>query len=438
MTARQAALAALGRCRRDGAWSAETIDAVIQRSSLDSRDASLASAIVLGVLQNLSYCDFIIGSFSTRRTTDIEPKLLDILRCGVYQLIFLDRIPPRAAVNETVALCADNGLSRAAGFVNVIMRRTADKRDSLPVVPGEGSAEHLSVRYSQPEWFAERMIREKGYAFAEALFRANNLPSGTDLQINTLRTDVESFIKSLEDAGIDFSVPAFPAGCVCVERGAVRSLPGYEEGLFFVQDRAARAAVAAAGLKSGMRVLDACASPGGKSFAAAMDMRGRGEIVSCDIKDKKLAVIDSGSERLGLGIIRTEKRDAAVHEPSFENAFDAVIADVPCSGFGVIGKKPEIRKKTPEDIAPLPEIQRRIVDNLSGYVKRGGVLLYSTCTVLREENEDIVGDFLSRHADFEACDFSVGDSSSRGGCYTFYPNVDGSDGFFAAMLRRKN
>lgn len=436
MTARQAALAALERCRRDGAWSSETLDGMIGKYSLDGRDAALASAITLGVLQNESYCDFIIGSYCSRSVDKLEPKLRDILRIGVCQLLFLDRIPPRAAVNETVALCADAGLSRASGLVNAVLRRVCENLGDLPRVAGEG-ADRLSVRYSQPLWFAEKMIGLKGLEFTEELFREFNRPSATDLQINTLRTDMKSFTALLDAAGAEYSIPEFPENCVRLKGGAVRALPGYAEGLFFVQDRAARAAVGIAELRPGMRVLDACASPGGKSFAAAIDMRGEGEIVSCDIKDKKLALIDGGAERLGISIIRTEKRDAALRESAYEDYFDAVIADVPCSGFGVAGKKPEIRKKSPDDLSALPGIQRRILDNLSDYVKPGGVLLYSTCTILPEENEEIIEGFLKRRADFEPCAFFVGGRRSSGGCYTFYPNTDGTDGFFAAKLRRK-
>ena len=186
-----------------------------------------------------------------------------------------------------------------------------------------------------------------------------------------------------------------------------------------------------------MKVLDACAAPGGKSFAAALEMDGQGELVSCDIHENKLASIRQSASRLGIGIIRTERHDAREYAPEYEEYFDAVIADVPCSGMGVIRKKPEIRGKREEDLGSLPAIQSAIVENLSRYVRPGGVLLYCTCTILRQENEDVIERFLSSHDEFVSCDFSVGERSSSKGCYTFYPHVDGTDGFFVSKLKRK-
>lgn len=437
MTARQAALAILERCRRDGAWLSAAADGVIRKNELSKRDAALGSAIALGVLQNTSYFDFLIGSFCSTRPEKLERKVLDILRIGVCQLLLLDRIPARAAVNETVALCETAGVGRARALVNAVLRRIAESRGALPEVPDEGKPSFLATRYSQPPWLAEKLVEEKGYDFTEACFAAFNRPSLLDIQINTLRTSMEEYVRALERLDIPYEIPPFPADCLRIAGGAVSELPGYDEGLFYVQDRAARTAVGIAGLQSGMRVLDACASPGGKSFAAALAMRGEGEIVACDIHEKKLPLIRSGAERLGFSLISAECRDAREFVPEWESAFDAVLADVPCSGFGVVGKKLEIRFKDPGKIAALPAIQRSILDNLCRYVRPGGTLLYSTCTILREENEDVIASFLAEHDAFTPCEFSIDGRGSRGGGYTFYPNIDGTDGFFVAKLQRK-
>ena len=434
MTAREAAFQILERCRKDGAWFSAAADKTIRRGLPDERDAALASTISLGVLQNKDYFDFLISSFCSIPPEKLENKVLTILRIGVCQLFLLDRIPARAAVNETVALCKILGVERAKGLVNAVLRKIADRRDDLPEVPGKGDANYLSVRYSHPLWLAKRLAEEKGYAFTEELFAANNRTPSLDIQINTLRISLEDYCRLLDEQEITYRIPAFPENCVSLPGGAVEKLPGFEEGLFYVQDRAARMSVDLAGICPGMKVLDACSCPGGKSFSAAMHMRGEGEIVSCDIHEKKLPLVEQGAARLGISCIHTECRDAREYEKSYCEAFDTVIADVPCSGFGVIGKKPEIRGKSPEEIAGLPAIQREILENLSRYVRPGGVLLYSTCTILREENEDIVSQFLKKHQNFTPSAFSIEDRDAVNGCYTFYPNIDGTDGFFVSKL----
>ncbi len=418
VNARQAALEALTRCRRDRAWSGDTLDAIIKSAALDRRDAALASRLCLGVLQNDRLCDFYIG-----------------LRLGVYQLLFLDRVPPRAAVSETVELCRTNRCERAAGLVNAVLRRVAENREALPPIPGEGTGEYLSIKYSHPRWLCDDLIEKKGYAFAEAFLRKNNEPPKLFLQVNTLKVETADYVRALERAEIPFREME-PAGCIELDGGLTPALPGFEEGLFFIQDRAARLAVEIAAPEPGMRVLDACSCPGGKSFAAAIRMRNSGSILSCDIHEKKLKRLENGAARLGIGMIGTKTMDARVFDPALEAAFDLVIADVPCSGLGVIAKKPEIRAKDPESLRGLPEIQYAILENLSRYVKPGGVLLYSTCTILSGENEDVALRFLKNHPSFAAEAFSVCGVQSKDGIYTFWPHVDETDGFFAAKFRR--
>ena len=433
MTAREAALRALERCRRDGAWSAMAIDQVIRSHSLDRRDAALASRLCLGVLQNSSCCDFYIDYYCSKKP---EPKVRDILRLGVYQLLFMDKIPARAAVNESVTLCRAAGLQRACGLVNAVLRKIADAPDALPEIPGKGTAAYLSVRYSHPLWLVERLLREHDYPFVEAFLAANNEPPELTIQVNTLKVTAEDYKRALSRADIVFHEAEALPGCLSLAGGSIAELPGYEEGLFYVQDRAARTAVSLAGVQPGMQVLDACAAPGGKSFAAALAMEGQGEILSCDIHEKKLNLIRSGAERLGTRCIRTESRDARHFDKALEDRFDLVLADVPCSGLGVIRKRPEIRFKEEQEIRQLPIIQGEILKNLAMYVKPGGTLLYSTCTVLAEENQEVVSAFLKTHPDFSAEGFSLGGVHVPTGMYTFWPQVDGTDGFFAAKLRR--
>lgn len=432
--ARQAAYEALLRCRRDGAWSAQAVDAAIKKHDLDRRDAALATRLCLGVLQNEDYLDWHIDRLCSAPP---EKGLRDLLRLGACQLLLTDRVPLHAAVGETVELCRKNGYARAAGFCNAVLRKLADARDHLPEIPGEGTAEYLHLRYSHPLWLAERLIAEQGYAQAEAFFRKNNEAAPLCLQVNTLRVGAGDYRRALERAGISCEADEALPGCLTLPGGNVTALPGFEEGLFYVQDRAARCAVEIAAPEKGMRVLDACAAPGGKSFAAAIRMEDTGGILACDLQEKKLKRLREGAQRLGLGCIETRAMDGRICDSAFVEAFDLVLCDAPCSGLGVIRKRPEIRRKTEAEIAALPAIQAAILDNVSRYVKPGGLLLYSTCTVLDAENGEQARAFLARHPEYRAEDFTLGGIRSADGCYSFWPQRDGTDGFFVCELRKK-
>lgn len=426
--ARKAVLSALEKCRRSGTWSSEALDNAIRSHALDTRDASLASHIFLGVMQNTALCDFYIDSFSK---SDIEPKVRDILRCAVYQILFMDRIPDSAAVNEAVKLTKSLGFSRASGFVNALLRKIVSRKDSLPELPKTSPEEYLALKYSHPLWLVRRIIDEKGFDFAESFFAACNTEPELTLHVNTLKTTKED----LSDKGFAFS--AHPKAPECIVptalKGSIVEHEEFRDGLFYVQDPAAATAVSVMGLEPEMDVLDCCAAPGGKSFAAAMIMQNRGSILSCDIHEKKLRLIESGAARLGIDIIKTGLADA---REATDKEYDAVICDVPCSGLGVIRKKPDIRFKNEADITALPEIQLDILCNMAESVKVGGVLLYSTCTVLYAENEAIVTRFLETHGNFTAEAFETGFGNAPQGYYTFWPNVDGTDGFFICKLRR--
>lgn len=433
-SARDAALEILERCRRDKAWSGAAIDNSIKKYGFDRRDAAFVSRLCLGVMQNTRLCDFYIDNWCT---TKLEPKVRDILRLGVYQILFLDKVPDSAAVNESVALCRKSGNAKAAGLVNAVLRRVSDNKSNLPEIPDKGTAKHLAIKYSHPEWIANYIIALHGYEFAEEFLRANNTPPKLTIQVNTLKTGVEEYCELLRGCKIEYELSESVPGCIELSGGAAAALPGFEEGLFYVQDRAARCAAVIANPEKGMAVLDACSCPGGKSFAAAIAMLNEGSIRSCDIHEKKLNLVISGAERLGINIISTEAMDARTFSEDYEEKFDVVIADVPCSGIGVVAKKPEIRNKTWNEISSMPQIQADILENLSRYVKPGGVILYSTCTIIKEENEDVVSAFLGKRVDFKAEAFSLGSIQAAEGMYTFWPNIDGTDGFFAAKLRKE-
>lgn len=433
MTAREAALLALERCRRDGAWSGAAIDSILKKQALSPRDAALASQLCIGVLQNSSLLDFYIDCYCKGK---LEPKLRDILRLGAYQLLLLDKVPDHAAVSECVELSKRQNLGRASGLVNAVLRKLAGNRDQLPQIPGQGSASYLSVRTSHPQWLCEKLIEQRGYAFAEAFLSANNQTPSLDIQVNRLKIPTADYQAMLEQQGIAFHADTGLDGCLSLKGGRVTELPGYAEGFFYVQDRAARYAIEIAGAAPGMKVLDLCAAPGGKSFSTAIDMRDQGSLTACDIHEKKLSRIQEGAQRLGITSITCQTNDARVYHEEWDSAYELVIADVPCSGFGVIRKKPEIRSKRAEEIAGLPQIQYEILKTAARYVKPGGTLMYSTCTVLREENEAVVERFLAEHPAFKGMAFAIGDKRSENGMYTFWPQIDGTDGFFVSKLKR--
>ena len=438
--ARLSALTVLERCRRNGAFSDDTLSRVIKSDGLDSRDAALCSNICFGTLQNQTLFDYYISAFSSVRPGKLQPKVLDILRISVYQILFLDRVPDRAAVSEAVELCRKNGCSRASGLVNAVLRRISENKSSLPDIPGEGSAEYLSVKYSHPLWLCETLIKEKTYAFAEDFFRCNNSAAPVTAQRNALKCSMDELKSALMMDGAEFFEHPWLDDCLVLSgTGDITGLRAFREGMFYIQDPAARLSVAAAGLMPGMAVLDACAAPGGKSFAACIAMEGRGSITSCDIQEKKLQKIESGAARLGFdGIISAVAMDAKTPYSAMESRYDAVIADVPCSGLGVIRKKPEIRFKRPEEIEALPKIQLAILNGLASCVKPGGVLVYSTCTVLGRENGGTVDAFLAEHHEFEPENFTIktAQGSYTGDRYTFWPNIDGTDGFFVCRMRK--
>jgi len=439
MTAREAAYTALSSYRRSGAWSDIALDAAIEKAGLDRRDASLATRICMGVLQNMLLLDWHIGRVSSMPLSKIQPQVLCSLRIGAYQLLFMDRAPSHAVVDESVKLARKYAGSRSAGFVNAILRRLSSERDALPVFDDPDPVSRLSVRYSHPEWIVREFIAQYGCELAERILAADNDIPPVSAQINTLSGSLSSVSELLSSEGVSFTAHELMPDCLLLTgAGNIRGTEAYRSGLMYIQDCAAKAAVLAAGPKPGDTVIDACAAPGGKSFAAAMLMRGEGRILSFDIHEKKLGRINAGAERLGIPVIETRAGDARIFDPSLSESADVVIADVPCSGLGVIRKKPEIRYKDEAQLASLPEIQLDILKNQSKYVKRGGVLLYSTCTLLSRENEEVALRFLSsgEGSGFAAEDFDTCFAPSSGGMLTLLPGVHGTDGFFISKFRR--
>ena len=433
-TARSVALEALAACERQGAWSDGYLKKAIGAAGLDGRDAALATRLCFGVLQNRMLLDFYLSGLCTMPMNKLEVPVLAALRLGAYQVLFLDRVPDHAAVGGSVDLARQYARNpRAAGLVNGVLRSLIRQKESLPSPPD------LATKYSHPQWLVDAFAARLGPEEAEALLAADNGEPPTCAQVNTLRTTPEALAAALAARRVEAEPHPWLPGCLLLRRtGSLESLPEFREGQFYIQDAAARLAVLAANPRPGWRVLDACAAPGGKSFAAAIAMGDRGEVCSCDIHPHKEKLIQAGARRLGLTCVRTEVADARARREEFLGRFDLVIADVPCSGLGIIRKKPDIRYKDPKPLENLPKIQADILDNAARCVRPGGVLLYATCTLLERENEGVVLGFLDRNKHFILEGFQVpGPFADTGrGMLTCWPHCHGTDGFFFARLKR--
>ena len=436
MGARETALNALIACRRDGAWPNGVLKTAIKKDHLDGREAALATRLTYGVSQNRGKLDFYLQQLLTGKLKDLHPVVRDILHLGLYQLYELDKIPDSAAVNESVALAKKYCKNlKAASLVNGVLRSAVRTRGELR------EPTSYADRYSHPDPLISLLKQNLPKGTLEPMLAADNAAPDTVVQGNTLRISTPALAEQLEGLGISVRLHEWMPDCLILTgTGDLERLEPFRAGLFYVQDPAAKLSVLCAQLpKEGARVLDCCAAPGGKSFAASIAMGGKGQIISCDIHPHKIGLITAGAERLHFTNITARLQDASQFVPEWEEAMDAVIADVPCSGLGIIRKKPDIRYKNLKETEDLPELQLKILENQSRYVKKGGLLLYSTCTVLRRENEDVVNTFLQRHGDFftEPLPLPERFPQNDTGMLTLIPGQYDTDGFFICRLRRK-
>ena len=439
-TARQIALDTLCASRKNRAWADGYLKAAIRQAGLEPRDAALATRLGYGILQNQQLLDFYIGAYCSQPPERLEPIVLEVLRLGAYQILWMDRVPDHAAVHEAVELVRLYDRERAAGLVNAVLRKLSAQKEHLPAIPQEDPVTYLSVRYSHPAWLVRRCIALLGKAEAEAFLAGNNRGVPITVQHNPVRGTEEELLESLKRSGVKATPHPWLSGCFTLEKtGDLTRLPAFCEGRFLVQDAAAKLTALAAGVCEGMTVMDLCAAPGGKSFAMAMEMKDRGHIYAFDLHRSKIRLIQEGASRLGLQCIRAAQGDGKQFVSAYEAAADVVLCDVPCSGLGIIRKKPDIRLKPEKELSSLPRVQSAILNNAARYVKPGGILLYSTCTILPRENEDVTNAFLCDHPDFERemmrLPQPVGDVSS--GQITLWPQRHQTDGFYICRMRRK-
>lgn len=425
MSARELAINVLYKIEVGEAYSNTTLNKELEKSDLNSLDKSLASELVYGVMTWKLTLDEIIARYSSIKLKKISPWIINILRIGIYQIAFLDKIPESAAVNESVKLAKKYGHEASAKFVNAILRKIEknemDKLVDYIATKPKMDNEIISILTSHPIWLVDELLKEYDKKFVMGLLNANNITPDITIRVNTLRTTREELKKLLELKNVDCKLGKLPDSILA------KKMNNFEGQLYVVQDEAAQLTCLKLEPKEGDYVLDACAAPGGKTTYLAQLMNNNGKIDAWDVHESRVKLIKEASDKLGLTIINERTRDASLYYTELLEKYDKILLDVPCTGLGVIRKKPDIKwTRKPEDIEEIVNIQYRILDNCSRYLKSEGTMVYSTCTVLSKENGIQIRRFLEEHKDFELLEE-----------INLYPHIDETDGFYIAKLRRK-
>lgn len=408
-------------------------------------DQAFITELVYGTIKWKLRIDNAINHISNKKIDDISLYALNILRMGIYQIDFMNKVPEFASVNESVKLAKKYENEGAAKFVNAVLRNYLRKHDSV-VLPDKrrDCVKYLSVAYSFPEWIVKKLTEEYGMEFTEEFLKCSNDVPSLTARVNTLKTNKENIFKSLADDGIDVLDAKYMKDAFTFKNPSnIGGLRQYKDGLFTIQDESSMLAVKILSPRSGEFIMDVCSAPGTKSTYMAELMDNKGTVISGDIAYNKLGLIDKDAKRLGINIIKTICNDASGVNSRYAGKADRVLVDAPCSGFGIMNKKPEIRwNRTMKDIESIERAQSLILSASSKYVKPKGILVYSTCTVLKSENIDIIDNFLKSNSNFCMEDISYDvpqkllKPSCRSGYINIYPNTDGIDGFFIAKLRR--
>lgn len=458
--AREIAFLSLEACEKQKKYSNLEIDAKIKKYGLKGTEKGLYVSLLYGVIERKLTLDYIASALSSRPLEKLDLGVLIAIRLGLYQLIYMDKIPQSAAVNESVKLAVKYAGKSTGGYVNAVLRgflrsvgsRAANIDTVLEHEPYKKrfaafeEYEKLSVLYSYPVWLCKHYSDSYSMDAAKALMHAQNASTATCFRANTLKCTRDELIQKLRALGVDaLPTPYSPFGLYTSGVNISELSQLTDDGLLFVQDEASQLAALCVDAKPGETVLDACACPGGKSFSIAMLMKDQGRVFSCDLHESKLSLIDKGAQRLGITSVTAHKADSSKRDEWLEHELadgaERVLCDVPCSGLGVIAKKPEIRYRTSEEIERLPAIQLNILNNSARYVKAGGMLVYSTCTLNPAENEDNVRQFLAENEEFESVDFEFGINDtklkSKDGMLTLLPHINKTDGFFMAKMKRK-
>ncbi|MCR4615232.1 MAG: 16S rRNA (cytosine(967)-C(5))-methyltransferase RsmB [Clostridiales bacterium] len=434
-TARQVAFDVIYKILTDKAYSNLTLDSVLSGERLDNRDAALTGAIVYGVLERMLTIDYNLSKYLSQPIKKLRPEVHVALLIGAYQILYMDKIPVSAAVNESVKLAINNRCKFASGLVNAVLRKVASYGEVLPD-PGD-NCKYLSVKYSCSEEIVSLWLKAYGRENTMGILENSigNVP--TVLRVNTTKITSGELIEKLSAEGITALPCKEVEDALTIEHcGSLEAAECYKQGLFHVQDTASQLCCKALDAREGQRVLDLCSAPGGKSFTLAERMNNIGTVCSFDIYEHRVNLISKGAERLGLTCIKPQLGDASVFNEKIEKA-DRVLCDVPCSGLGIIRRKPEIKYKKFEDIDKLPDLQYLILCNSSLYLKKGGILVYSTCALDPAENDEVCDRFLAEHPEFCSVEVlnDLRDGNSR--YITLMPHKNNSDGFFIAAFTHK-
>ncbi len=425
---------------KDGAYSSIAINNSVKENKLNSLDASFVSSLVYGVLERKLLLDYIIKQYSKIPLRKIELSTKIILRLGILQLLFMDKVPESAAVNESVKLAKKHKLQKSCGFINAVLRNItrAEIKYTLPD-HNKDAVYYLSVKYSCPREITELWIKSYGEKITETILKSLSGRPNLTARVNTLKTTPDELIKALKSEGINaLKSPVDDNALILSKTGSIENLKSFKNGGFYIQDLSSQLCAKVLSPEPRDIMLDVCSAPGGKAFTCAQYMNNRGKIFAFDVHPHKLKLINNTAERLGINCIYTDLRDAEKDKRELPLA-DKVLCDVPCSGLGIMNRKPEIRYK--EDILnpALCELQYNILCNSGGFVAAGGILVYSTCTLNPAENNKNAERFLLEHDDFEPYKIDIGLKrvvDEPDNMFTIIPGVNPCDGFFISAFRR--
>ena len=428
--AREIALKTLYKIDKEQAYSNIVLNDEIKqnRNKINDKDIGLISEIVYGVTTWKLTIDEIIKKYSKIRLKKISPWILNILRMGTYQIIFLDKIPKSAAVNESVNLAKRYGHASSSNFTNAILRKI-EKEDYEEFFQIKDDVERISKTTSMPVWIIEELMKNNTIEEVEEICKNLNLRPEIIIRINKLKTTKEEIMRKLEEANIEYrEIPDMEDFLVLNKIKNIENSSLFKEGLFTVQDASAGLTAIVLNPQEDENVLYACSAPGGKTTYIAELMHNKGKIEAWDIHEHRTKLVEKNAERLGIKIINTDVKNSAEYEEKYKEKFDRILLDVPCMGIGVIKRKPDIKwQRKKEDIEEISQLQSKILETCSKYLKRGGYLVYSTCSILKGENEDIVNDFIKNNSDFEIV---------KNGLFNIKPDKE-KDGFFICKLHKK-
>ncbi|WP_419726790.1 16S rRNA (cytosine(967)-C(5))-methyltransferase RsmB [Terrisporobacter petrolearius] len=439
MNAREIAYKVLLDIEKNKNYSNMAINKHFKDVKLSNQDRGLATEIIYGVIENKYYIDYMIDKLSKVKTNKMEIYVKTLLRMGIYQIMFLNSISDYAAVNETVNLAKKKN-SKVSGFINGILRNVIRQKETIGEIKIKDDIDYLAVKYSYEKWMIRNWMIHFGKDFTKELLEANGQRPSIYLRTNTLKITRDELIEKLEQQNVKASKVNVVDEAIKVENlKDIENNILYKEGLFTIQDISSMLVGKVINPKEKSLVLDVCSAPGGKTTHIATLMKNTGQVVSRDIYEHKLKLIKASSKRLNLTNVDVQEFDGLSLDKDSIGKFDYVLADVPCSGLGIIRRKPEIKYKEKEEFRDLPPIQKKILENASKYVKKGGTLIYSTCTIQDSENIDVINEFLQKNRNFELApidEVKVDLDNQEKGYMKIYPNVHEMDGFFISKLIR--